>query len=115
MAISTHFNRIEFACKCKCGSNTVDVELINILEDLRGWFNAPVTINSGHRCPDYNKSVGGAENSQHLYGRAADITVGGIDPAEVQDYIDATWPDQYGMGRYITFTHIDSRSNKARW
>ena len=44
-----------------------------ILNGLRERFGAPIYINSGYRCPDVNRSVGGAENSYHLQGRAADI------------------------------------------
>jgi uncharacterized protein YcbK (DUF882 family) len=115
MAISPWFDRSEFACKCECGFNTVDAELLEILDMIRSHYNARVTINSACRCPEHNKSVGGAENSQHLFARAADIVVDGVDPKDVQDYIDTKWPNQYGMGRYNTFTHIDSRSTKARW
>ncbi|EFN9136236.1 serine/threonine protein kinase, partial [Escherichia coli] len=25
------------------------------------------------------------------------------------------YPNQYGLGKYKTFTHIDSRSKKSRW
>ena len=33
----------------------------------------PIAIRSGYRSPAYNKRVGGARTSQHLYGKAADI------------------------------------------
>ncbi|VVE74031.1 peptidase M15 [Pandoraea captiosa] len=33
----------------------------------------PVTISSGYRSPDLNRAVGGARNSAHLYGLAADF------------------------------------------
>ena len=113
--ISTHFNRSEFACKCGCGLDTVDTELVDVLEDIRRQFGASITINSGNRCEVYNRFIGGALKSQHPLSRAADIVVDGVDPKDVQDYIDEAWPDSLGMGRYNTFTHIDSRSTKARW
>ncbi len=37
---------------------------------------APIVINSGYRSPAVNAAVGGARNSQHLTGCAADITAG---------------------------------------
>lgn len=113
--ISTNFNRSEFACKCGCGQDSVDAELITILEIIREKFNLPIEINSGNRCVVYNKSVGGGVSSQHLKGRAADIDIEGVPPAEIQDYVDQIWPNLYGMGRYETFTHVDSRGGKARW
>jgi len=37
--------------------------------------NHPVLISSGFRCGDLNEAVGGAENSAHLLGAAADFTI----------------------------------------
>jgi len=111
--LSVHFARFEFECQCGCGFNTVDVKLIEFLELIRTHFNAPTTVNSGCRCPDYNKRIGGASESQHKIGRAADITIRGISPTQVADYAESI--NVPGVGRYPTFTHIDSRSSVARW
>lgn len=113
--LSLHFNRREFACKCKCDFDTVDTELLTILEDIRTYFNRAVTINSCCRCAKHNESVGGGKKSQHLLGRAADITVDGFTPSSVQDYVLNRWPNSYGIGKYNSFTHVDSRTTKARW
>lgn len=113
--ISEHFTRSEFECRCGCGFATADVKLVEILEWLRNHFDAPIKINSACRCKIYNKSVGGAPNSKHLEGLAADISVFGVDPEKVQDKFNEKYKDKYGLGRYSNFTHIDSRSKKARW
>jgi uncharacterized protein YcbK (DUF882 family) len=115
MQISRHFKRAEFQCKCGCGYNTVDAELITILEDVRSHFKKPVRINSGARCFKHNASEGGRPTSQHLIGRAADITVEGVIPIVVYNYLNTKHPSEYGLGNYETFTHIDSRSTRARW
>ncbi|SEM52387.1 D-Ala-D-Ala carboxypeptidase family metallohydrolase [Halomonas caseinilytica] len=113
---SKHFARHEFACSCGCGFDTVDVETLAVLEELRDHFATPVVVTSGCRCPTYNARVGGAEHSQHKLGRAADIQAQGIDPSEVHHYLVNRYPGQYGIGRYNTFTHIDTRSGgPARW
>jgi len=52
--LSKHFYRDEFACQCGCGFDTVDHELVKILEDVRKTFNAPVHISSGCRCEKHN-------------------------------------------------------------
>jgi zinc D-Ala-D-Ala carboxypeptidase len=48
---------------------------INILEPLRVSLQKPVKVSSGYRCLRVNKKIGGAKNSQHLRGEAADIQV----------------------------------------
>lgn len=113
MKFAEHFTRSEFACKCGCGEDTVDAELVVILERVREYFGAPVTINSGFRCKKYNKRIGGKPKSQHLRGRAADITVKDVNPARVYVFLH-TWHTG-GLGKYDTFTHIDTRNAYARW
>ncbi len=116
--ISRHFNRSEFGCKCSyedCEDIAVDVELVKVLEEVREHFGRAVTINSSYRCEDHNKYVGGAPKSKHRLGIAADIVVRNIHPHKVYEFLNSKYPEQYGMGKYNTFTHIDVRSYCARW
>lgn len=46
----------------------------NVLDPLREWYGKPIYVNSGYRCPQLNRMVGGKPTSQHLKGEAADIT-----------------------------------------
>lgn len=46
-----------------------------VLDPLRRILQAPITINSGYRCQELNKAVGGVANSWHTKGNAADIRV----------------------------------------
>jgi len=46
---------------------------VNVLQPLRDALGTPIKINSGYRCPSVNKAIGGATNSQHMTGQAADI------------------------------------------
>lgn len=113
-----YFKRREFACKCgRCGGYPVepDPELIDVLVKIREHFGKPVRVNSGIRCSQHNRNVGGASASQHLRGTAADITVEGVAPAKVADYAETLLPRSGGIGRYNTFTHVDVRKNKSRW
>ena len=45
----------------------------NVLQPLRDHLGKPVAINSGFRSQAVNMAVGGANNSQHMKGEAADI------------------------------------------
>lgn len=44
----------------------------NILQPLREAWGQPLFINSGYRCAELNKRVGGVPTSQHTKGQAAD-------------------------------------------
>lgn len=48
-------------------------EIIPILDNLREDWGSPIIVSSGYRCPKLNKAVGGASNSSHLSGYAADL------------------------------------------
>lgn len=114
--MSPHFKREEFKCKCgNCDFIAVDHELLVVLEDLRSWFAEPVTINSANRCKDHNTAIGGHPLSKHMSGIAADIKIRDVTPTEVYNYLDRKYPNKYGIGLYLTFTHIDVQPTKKRW
>ena len=113
--LSTNFSVKEFACKDGSDSIVIDHELVGILQKIRDHFGKPVTINSAYRNATYNKKVGGASNSQHVYGKAADIVVSGVSPEKVAQYAEYLMPNKGGIGLYSTFTHVDVRANRARW
>lgn len=116
MQLSRSFKREEFKCKCgNCDYDTVDVELVILLQELRDHFKAPIRVTSGNRCPAHNQDVGGSKSSYHIRGRAADIQVKDVSAFVVQDYIREKYPDKYGLGSYSLFTHIDTRTNYGRW
>jgi len=111
--VSKNFNRSEFACKCGCGQDTIDAELVNILQDCRDRFG-PIRINSGNRCEAHNAKVGGTKNSQHLYGRAADFVPLEASLDDVYNHLNIHY-DGIGLGLYSGWLHVDSRGKKARW
>ena len=49
----------------------------NILQPLRDAMGEEIKIGSGYRCPKLNVAVGGAIDSQHMYGQAADLCIDG--------------------------------------
>jgi len=59
----------------------------HVLQPVRDHFGKPVAINSGFRSRELNKAIGGAKDSQHMRGEAADIRVIGGGNDVVWQYI----------------------------
>ena len=110
-----YFKVREFACKDGSDFILLSPELLDVLYRIRLHFNAPVMITSGYRTESHNKKVGGARDSKHVKGIAADIVVKGVSPSKVADYAERLMPDKGGIGEYAAFVHIDVRHEKARW
>lgn len=73
--ITEHFNVQEFRCKCGGTHDTVvDDNLVEKLEQLHKALNcSKIIVNSGYRCSQHDKNVGGNGSGQHTKGTAADI------------------------------------------
>lgn len=113
--LSTNFAVKEFACNDGSDAVFVAPRLVMILQSIRSHFGKAVTINSAYRTTTYNKKVGGATESQHCYGTAADISIKGVTPKQIYDYAESLMPDWGGVGLYDTFCHVDVREAKSRW
>lgn len=113
--LSANFKVKEFACND--GSDVVFVSpaLVDVLQNIRNHFGKSVIINSGYRTVTYNKKVGGATYSQHLYGTAADIRISGVSPKQIAQYAETLLPNTGGIGIYKNFVHVDVRKNRSRW
>lgn len=81
-----------------------------VLQPLRNKVGHPLHINSGYRCPDLNREVGGVATSQHVKGEAADIAAS--DPLELATAARNTpeiWREIDQMIIYSTFVHFSHR------
>lgn len=95
---------------------TMDPMLLDILRGIQGYYEAwrwnhPLVITSGFRTEATNRALskeGAAKNSMHLYGRAADCYMAGIDPSNVARL--ALHMQTGGVGFYPSknFVHIDT-------
>ena len=112
--MTKNFSRAEFACKCGCGLDNIDPRLVELLQAIRDFFNRPVRVVSGLRCPARNAKVGGAKRSKHLTGEAADIQVADVAPRAVADYAATHMRGWGGIKAYPSFTHIDIRQTLWR-
>jgi len=126
MKLTNNFTKSEF--DCKSGEEMPlevleNVKLLAIqLQKIRDYVGKPIRINSAYRSEAHNEAIGGVKTSQHILGKAADITIDTFTPDEVVSIIENMLTNEMlggfyigGLGSYNTFTHVDIRDKKARW
>jgi len=122
MKLTNNFSLSEFECKCGCKmpefvkENVKELaENLQVLRDVVGRID----LTNAYRCKEHNADVGGATNSQHIKGKAADIKSNTLSPSEIASITDDLMKSEKfklgGIGIYNTFTHVDIRGYKARW
>lgn len=110
----SHFQLANFACPC-CKQVHVEPALISVLETLRALVGHPINISSGYRCPKHNAAIGGAPQSQHLAGRAADIYINGMRGVEIYR-LAKTISAFRGFGLAAGWMHLDVRQGPiSKW
>lgn len=118
------FTRKEFRCPCpRCGGFPVEPEetMVFLVDEIRRRARVPISIvdsgGSGIRCQAHNAEVGGACNSEHLYGRAADLH-SSLPPSrlkEIAEQVTAEMvPGKGGIGLYRWGVHVDT-GKYSRW
>ena len=106
MRLSENFDSSEMKCRCGCGAEDVSPELIQVLQSVRHTIGRAMTINSGRRCHEHNREVGGKTNSAHLRGTAADVSVhDSVHKFSIVAAAISAGAVGIGVGR--TFVHID--------
>ena len=103
--VSRNFTLGELASKDGANIVLLHPALILALQTIRDHLGKPIRVNSAFRSPAHNKAIGGASNSLHTLGLAADVVIDGMTPIEV-----ASLANDMGLGgikAYPTFTHID--------
>lgn len=96
----------------------------NVLDPLRAKWGAPIIVTSGYRCEKLNRVVGGANNSQHAKGQAADIRTVSDSRADNMkllrclinsgikfDQLICEYPDAFGRPDWI---HVSFNANGNR-
>ena len=116
------FDREEFRCQCGgkyCNGFPVEPQekLVRTVNEIRSRLGVPVQIvtagGSGVRCKVHNTAVGGAGNSLHMYGNAADLH-SGKSPQELYRVAEEvlgntgelglySWGIHVGIGKYSRF------------
>ncbi len=116
---TAHFEYAEFHSKDGSGFSGGKVGAATVQENVRRLMyklealrlksgGSAVTVNSGFRSIAHNASVGGASNSMHVYGVAADVVVSGR--TTLQTYRVAETCGFSGLEAYThSWQHCDSR------
>jgi hypothetical protein len=121
--VSAHFAVHEFDChdgrKTPAAAVPALVRLAAVfLEPLRAEFGT-VFVTSGYRPVDYNRAIGGAPQSQHIYELTPEAVAADVIPKHGSP---ASWGRALrqiadkarvgGVGVYATFTHIDNAGRR---
>ena len=127
--LSPHFTYGEFTISQTAIRNNIDntpteeyvrnMESLckNVLEPIRSHFGI-VTVSSGFRCEELNKSIGGSSRSQHRFGEAADIH-SGASVTEIFEWVvldsGIVW-DQiiHEFSRWIHISHTRNKTNRKK-
>lgn len=93
------------------------IELAKELDVVREQWGGPIRVTSWYRPAAINRAVGGASRSQHITGRAVDISPIGKDIYKFQSWLDkSAWSDKaLGYGAKRGFVHLDLRAGRIRW
>lgn len=122
--MTENFKQSEFVCKCgKCKDIPEHLKdniwhLSNELEKIRTALGKPIIINSGIRCPEHNKRVGGVKNSQHILGKAVDIRVKNMKAKDLYNFIKKlenmklVYIGYMQLYEKVGFVHYDIRDKK---
>lgn len=113
--LTPHFRVREFRCKDGSDEIKIDERLPKLLEQIRVYAEAAVEITSAYRTVAYNAKVGGASNSQHTKGTAADIITDGRTVAEIAKFAQAIGAGGVGLYTKKNFVHVDTRAGKSYW
>jgi len=108
--------RADLLCKC-CAQGNPHPNLLLAVNQLQALAQRPLEIHSACRCEKHNAEVGGAPKSQHLLGKAADVSAPPLTQLELYllaEQVPFLW--QGAIGLYPQpFIHIDVREYRARW
>lgn len=91
-----------------------------VLDPLREKYGKPIIVNSGYRCPELNKAVGGSKTSDHMNGFSADITASSKKENAILfqiikdnfDFDQLIW--EKGNSEYPDWVHVSYNPNRLR-
>jgi uncharacterized protein YcbK (DUF882 family) len=112
-----NFDEVEFFCPCKyesCPKSGVQDTYLQAIQELRTRVGKPFYINSGYRCSEHNHHIGGVDNSYHVKGLAADVSIRGWGGLDKHTLLSQAFDLFNGVGIYKTFIHLDLRNRETK-
>ena len=120
MMITKNFSVNEMKCHCGCGEDSMDMDFMDILQNIREDMNRPLKISSGVRCAEHNSVV----SSTGITGphvprtdgtKASDILISGADALRLVDIARKHGISGVGISQRgehaMRFIHIDTLSD----
>ena len=108
----------EFYCSCGfCMDQLVDTDLVSQLQMLRDELKQSIRIKSGYRCERHNEQLiaqglKASKKSQHLQGKAADISVVGYSGSQLYEKAKKFFK---AIGVGSGWIHVDTRPQRVVW
>lgn len=97
-----------FACPNKEQQDNIIMQAAE-MDRVRAYFSRPIIVTSWLRPEKYNKMIGGALSSAHIFGLATDFVIKGIETAHVKGILQEEPPIYGGRGEIDTtnWIHLD--------
>ena len=109
----SYFKPSEFRCNCgQCPERPINEVLLSRLNRLRAHYGRAIYISSGWRCADQNVRAGGATNSAHTTGLAADLFCTSSHDRYLMMFAALGLFNRIGLG--TTFVHVDVDDTKPK-
>lgn len=107
----------EFACSDGTQIVLYDPWIMRMLQAIRDDYGA-VEIISGVRSIQYNDDVGGADDSDHIYGWGVDFRVVSLMSRGIPRMLEIVQKytgNQCAIGKYSTWIHLGNREKEVSW
>jgi|GEM_PF-4899300 len=113
--ITTHFNVGELIGNSNPPKTAEEkenlIKVAQLVQNIRNEWGSAIVITSAYRDREYNAKIGGAVNSQHILGKAADICPANGNLMKFHKWLyerrDEFGIGGFGHGQHRGFVHVD--------
>lgn len=111
----THFEPYETQCRCGCGRNDVDHNVMLLMDKFREGIGRPVYFHSVCRCIIHNRNEGSEDTSSHTISPVTAVDIEAKtkrDRFKTLEFLIKEGFTRIGIAR--TFIHADLDENKTQ-